>query len=203
MNEFDKKATDWDKDQQHIERAQVIAKLMMKSIPVHKQMKALEFGAGTGLLSFLLKDKFAEITLLDSSPEMMRVAREKIEKGRIMNMRTLCIDLEKEDFRGNFDIIYNQMVLHHIQDINRLFDTFFDLLNPGGFLAVADLFSEDGSFHGADFSGHKGFDVDALADTLKKKGYSNIRYQSCYVMKKTDESGNIGEFPIFLLIASK
>ena len=59
---------------------------------------------------------------------------------------------------GSFDLIYTLMVLHHVGDVETIIRKFRGLLNPGGYLAIADLYSEDGSFHGEGFSGHMGFD---------------------------------------------
>ncbi len=33
----------------------------------------------------------------------------------------------------------------------RILEKFHDLLNPSGYLAIADLYPEDGSFHGLSF----------------------------------------------------
>ncbi len=203
MNEFNIKALNWEKNPEHIERTQAVFEAMLDMIPVNRQMNALEFGAGTGLLSFALQKSFAFITLMDSSEEMIRIAQEKIDAEKITNMKSLCLDLEKEDYPGAFDIIYNQMVLHHIQDIKGLFNKFFLLLNHGGFLAIADLFKEDGTFHGEGFTGHKGFDVSELSKILKEIGFINIKYRSCHIQKKKTESGLIKKFPLFLLVAGK
>jgi tRNA (cmo5U34)-methyltransferase len=203
MSEFDKKARDWDKNQMHVDRAQAIANALLKITSVNSLMKALEYGAGTGLLSFFLKDRFSEITLMDSSGEMIRVLQEKIVAENIRNMRALKIDLGKEEFKGEFDIIYNQMVLHHVENIESLFDKFYDLLKPGGNLVIADLFAEDGSFHGDGFSGHNGFDVDHLSNILKKKSFKDVIHKQCYIQKKEIEPGIIKEFPLFILAASK
>ena len=62
------------------------------------------------------------------------------------------------------------MVLHHVGDIDTIIKKFHDLLNPGGYLAIADLYSEDGSFHGEGFHGHRGFDPVSLAALLQKQG---------------------------------
>ena len=78
MNEFDIKAKDWDKNQMHIERAEAIALAMLNTISIEEQMTAIEYGAGTGLLSFNLKDRFSKIILMDSSREMVRMAQQKI-----------------------------------------------------------------------------------------------------------------------------
>ena len=77
MNEFDQKAQDWDKNKMHLERTIAIAGRLQDVIKDKPGMKALEFGAGTGLLSFYLKDRFSEITLMDSLREMLKMAEQK------------------------------------------------------------------------------------------------------------------------------
>jgi len=203
MSEFDAKARDWDKNQRYIDRSEAVAKAMLQKIPFKKSMKALEYGSGTALLSFALKDKFEEIVLMDNSLEMTKVTEEKIADLKIQNMKPLLFDLEHKDFSGSFDIIYNQMVMHHVNDIDTVLSKFHYLLNPGGYLAIADLYAEDGSFHNAGFEGHLGFEVDRLADKLKAIGFINIEHQQCYSIDKTDEDGNVKEFPIFLLTGMK
>ena len=63
MNEFDAKAAEWDKNPMHWDRSEAIANEIIKLIPLKKKMTALEYGAGTGITSFLLKDYLKEITL--------------------------------------------------------------------------------------------------------------------------------------------
>jgi tRNA (cmo5U34)-methyltransferase len=202
-NEFDLKAREWDKNQMHVERAAAIAKSMEEIIPLNKHMKALEFGAGTGLLSFLLADRLAEITLVDNSTEMINMIKGKISGKQEQHMRPVLINLEKEDYLENFDIIYSQMVLHHVDDVPGILKKFFRMINPGGYLAIADLYSEDGSFHGDGFTGHKGFEVEYLARELAEDGFRNIRRQTCFTIQKVTEQGTMKDFPVFLLVAGK
>jgi ubiquinone/menaquinone biosynthesis C-methylase UbiE len=203
MSEFDQKATTWDKDQIHIQRSEAIANELLKMIPITTNMKALEFGAGTGLLSFILKDKLSEIVMVDNSKEMIRVAQEKIEEGKNLNMKALCIDLEKEPYENQFDLIYNQMVFHHVDNIKAIVEKFHTLLKPGGYLAIADLYTEDGSFHGKDFSGHKGFEVDQLANILERQNFANIQHKECFVIHRVNENKVKTSYPIFLLTATR
>ena len=199
MSEFDAKARDWDKNQRFIDRSEAVANTLLQLIPVHAGMNALEYGSGTALLSFALKDKFAEITLMDNSREMNKVTIEKIAGQQVKNMKPLFFDLEHEEFTGKFDIIYSQMVMHHVNDIDAMLVKFYGLLNPGGYLAIADLYSEDGSFHGEGFNGHLGFDADILGDQMKVVGFDGIKHQKSYVIERTEEDGTVKEFPIFLL----
>ena len=203
LNEFDGKARDWDNNPVHNERSAAISKALLQVLPLHPGMKAMEFGAGTGLLSFLLKDKLSEITLLDNSAEMIRMAVEKIEKQQIRNMHPLHINLEKEAFSDTFDIIYTQMVFHHITDIGLIISKLHRLIRPGGFLAIADLYPEDGSFHGEGFTGHTGFDPEWLSEKLQIAGFSKINYQPCYTIKKNTDPEQYKEFPVFLMICSR
>jgi tRNA (cmo5U34)-methyltransferase len=202
-NEFDLKAREWDKNQMHVERAAAIARVMEETIPLNKNMKALEFGAGTGLLSFLLADRLADITLMDNSTEMISMVKGKISGQEVHHMKPVLLNLEKEDYPEYFDIIFNQMVMHHVEDVPGILKKFFRMTNPGGYLAIADLYAEDGSFHGDGFTGHRGFDVEYLANELAEDGFRNIRHQTCFTIQKVTEQGTMKNFPVFLIVAEK
>jgi ubiquinone/menaquinone biosynthesis C-methylase UbiE len=134
---------------------------------------------------------------------MTAVAEEKINSQGIQNMKPLFFDLEHQNYTDKFDIIYTQMVMHHVQDVDVMLLKFYSILNPGGFIAIADLYTEDGTFHSAGFNGHLGFDADQLAGKLKTIGFSDIQHQKCYTIEKKDEEGNRAEYPLFLLTASR
>jgi 2-polyprenyl-3-methyl-5-hydroxy-6-metoxy-1,4-benzoquinol methylase len=203
MSEFDNRAGDWDKNQIHVKRSEAIAAALLNRLPITDKMTALEYGAGTGLLSFILKDRLAEITLMDNSQEMIKVSQSKIAESGNKKMKALWIDLEKEDYKGQFDIIYNQMVLHHVGNIDLILSKFHELIKPDGYLAIADLYKEDGSFHGDAFTGHKRFDVDQLTQKLEKLDFKNIVVKPCYSIQRENEKGEINDYPIFLLTATK
>ena len=202
MNEFDIKASEWDKSNMHLDRAGTVAGEILKSIPLTAEMKALEFGAGTGLLSFLLRDYFKEITLIDNSAGMVKVLQEKVHSMNAGNMKVLNVDLEHDDYLDSrFDLIYTLMVLHHVNDVETIIRKFSGMLNPGGHLAIADLYSEDGSFHGTGFSGHRGFDPSTLATLLGKYGFSNVSHRNVYLIEKVTADNLMKQFEVFLMTA--
>ena len=203
MSEFDLKAKDWDKEKVHLERSQTIATQIMQLIPIKPGMKAMEFGAGTAILSFVLQDKFDSILLIDNSQEMIRICNEKIASSNSKHIKTLQIDLEIENFEGKFDFIYSQMAFHHLVDVAKVIFKFYHLLDNDGFLVIADLFPEDGSFHGEGFTGHKGFDPELLKGIMRKVGFRNIHHITSYVQKKIEPDGQQKEYPVFLIIAKK
>ena len=202
MNEFDIKAAYWDQNPMHRDRSVAIVKELLRQVPVRKEMTAMEFGAGTGIASFLLKDHLKEITMLDSSPEMVKVMYEKVKAADARNLKPLLFDLEKEEWTGNkFDLLITQMVLHHVTDLDNIFSKFYKIINPYGYLAIADLYTEDGSFHGEGFTGYKGFVTDELAERLRKHGFGNVSSRKCFVINKKISETESRQFDVFLLVA--
>jgi SAM-dependent methyltransferase len=204
MNEFDIKALTWDQNPMIWNRANAIAKEIRNNVPLNKNMTALEFGAGTGVTSFILKDLLKEITLMDNSAEMFRIMQEKIKDSGVKNLKAVDFNLETGIYEdGTFDFLFNQMVLHHITDIPGIIKKFYSLLNPGGYLALADLYPEDGSFHGDGFTGHKGFDPEEMSKLVSAQGFSDVSYRKCYTMNKQISDSVNKQFDIFLLTARK
>lgn len=204
MNDFDDKAKLWDQNQMHLERTRSVAEEMLKRISIDSSMKALEFGAGTGLLSFFLKDRLASVTLMDTSVEMLQMAESKLTAGDYGRIKTVHFDLEKQEYVGeNVDIIFSQMVMHHIADVKSMLEKFYKMLSPGGYLAIADLYTEDGSFHGPEVDVHHGFEPDTLASQLKVLGFDQISASQCFVIKKKTVTGDFREYPVFLLTAMR
>jgi tRNA (cmo5U34)-methyltransferase len=204
MNEFDNKAVEWDNNPMHWERSSAIAEEIKNLIPLNREMSALEYGAGTGITSFLLKDYLKEITLMDNSAEMIRVMNEKIYTTKAKNLKALNFNLEDEEYKGGkFDLIFTQMVLHHVNDIEKIIGAFHQLLNKGSYLAIADLYEEDGSFHGNGFTGHKGFNIDWLSGILSKNMFSAIFYKTCFVIDRKISETETKKFEVFIMTARK
>jgi SAM-dependent methyltransferase len=126
---------------------------------------------------------------------------EKIKAAKTKNLKALNFDLEHSEFKdGMFDLIFTQMVLHHVSDIESIMKKFSKLVNPGGFLAIADLYEENGSFHGEGFTGHKGFNVDNLSDIMRKNGFTGISNRTCFTMDRKISESETQKFDVFLLI---
>src|SRR5664280_1888896 len=200
MNEFDIKAGEWDKNPMHWDRSEAVAKEIKSMIPLNKWMSALEYGAGTGITSFLLRDYLKEITLMDNSSEMINVINAKIKTSEVKNLRTLNFNLETDEYKEKkFDLIFTQMVLHHVVDIENIINKFHLLLNPGGFLVIADLYEEDGSFHGEGFTGHNGFNIDKLSDILRKKSFKNVSDKTCFIIDRKISETESKQFKVFII----
>jgi ubiquinone/menaquinone biosynthesis C-methylase UbiE len=201
MSEFDHKAAEWDNNPMHLERSRAVAENIEKQISLHRNMSVLEFGAGTGTTSMFLAGRVRDIVMMDSSTGMVNKMNEKIKAEGIRNLKALHLDLENDFYSGKFDLIFCQMVLHHVEDVDQLLRKFSNMLNPCGYIAIADLYPEDGEFHGHGFTGHNGFDPDELGKMLSENKFTNIYHNRCFTIVKEIEGKGKRSFDMFLLSA--
>ncbi|MDD5387826.1 MAG: class I SAM-dependent methyltransferase [Gallionellaceae bacterium] len=203
MIDFDSKARLWDGNPVFQDRADKIAAAIQAAIPLNTNMRALDYGCGTGMLSFPLKDALGHITLKDSSAGMLEVLREKITALGVSNMTARQADLTDAPLpEERYDLIFSSMVLHHIPDTADILATFHALLNPGGWLCVADLDQEDGSFHGIEVDVHHGFTRETLRQQAEAAGYGDVRFDTVFEIVKEQETGTRA-YPVFLMVARK
>lgn len=200
---FDSKARQWDENPVFQERGQKIAQAIRQSVPLHRRMSALDYGCGTGLLSFPLKDELGTILMADSSGGMLEVVAAKIAAQGVDNMTPVKLDLLIDPPPAQrFDLIVTSMTLHHVPDTDHILRVFHDLLNPGGTLCIADLEQEDGSFHGPEVDVHHGFDQADLGRRTAQAGFSDARFQTVFTITKTRETGT-QDYPVFLMTAQR
>jgi ubiquinone/menaquinone biosynthesis C-methylase UbiE len=204
MTNFDERARDWDSDPAKVERARTVAEAIRRAIPLSNDMKALEYGCGTGLLSFALQSDLGQITLADTSTGMLEVLREKIANSGVTNIHPVLLDLASDHLpTERYDLTYSLMTLHHLQDVNDMLAKFRDLLRSDGYLLVADLDKEDGSFHtDGSTDVHLGFDRKELQQAAEDIGFGNVRFSTAYEIKKRIGSEE-KTFPVFLMTAQK
>ena len=204
-NEFDDKAKAWDSNLDHARRAQTIADAICAEVPIASSFTAMEYGCGTGLLSFPLRHTFTKITLVDNSAGMLDVLREKIAHSGVTNMEAININMLDEPYSlsKKFSVIYSSMVLHHIADVNKAFSIWHSLLEEPGYLCIADLDSDGGLFHGPEFKGHNGFNRDELKKIVEGQGFTEVKFRNVCEITKEARDGKMHTFPLFLMVCRK
>lgn len=202
--DFDKKANIWDSPYR-IDRAQIIANEIIKNSAPNKDMVAMEFGCGTGLVGLNIIDKLNSLYFVDNSQGMLDVLNTKIENSTIKNAYVNCIELHTTHAElPLFDMMFTSMALHHIPDAESLLTIFYNKLKNNGKLCIVDLNKEDGSFHSDEsgFKGHNGFEQKDLQNMLFTIGYKNI--ESYTFLKDKRKRGDSEVFySLFVLTASK
>jgi len=195
---FEEKAKDWDANERRKQLSAAIGASILAHVPLHDQMIAMDFGAGTGLISSQVAPRVKRVVAIDTSQAMLDKLSAKPElKAKI---EIICQDIIDSPIDARFDLIMSAMTLHHVKNTSLLVDRFAEHLTENGVIALADLDTEDGSFHPADTEGvfHSGFDRDELGALLEQKGFREIEFFTAHNIK-----GDEKDFPVFLVTARK
>ncbi|HXI81444.1 MAG TPA: class I SAM-dependent methyltransferase [Verrucomicrobiae bacterium] len=198
MTTFDERAREWDTPER-ISRAARVAVAIKDAVPLRAADRLVDVGAGTGLLGLALVDDVGEVVLLDPSAGMIDVATEKLVASGLPSVRAVRHDLLVDPPPADrFDVAVSLLVLHHLEDTSAALAAIRELLVPGGRIALADLDTEDGSFHSKDAEGihHRGFDRAALVKLAVSVGFVDVATQTATVIGDAAEGGS---FPVFLL----
>ncbi len=194
---FKNKAASYD-DERKSNNVDNIANLIRDSIQLDTGMSIMDFGSGTGLLLERIAPSVKTITAVDISKSMndqLINKRENIE----CNLELIEMDLTKSTIDKKFDGIISSMTMHHVEDIKAMFDKFYSMLDYGGFIAIADLDTEDGTFHDEDTGVfHLGFDRDELANTISLTQFRDVKIQTASALCKLQK-----DYSLFLLTAFK
>ncbi len=195
-NSFDDRAATWDDDPAKVEHVGAVAGAIREAIPLDPSMRMLEYGAGTGLVTQALRESVGPVTLVDTSKGMRAVIQDKIDAGAITDARVWDLDLATQPAPDErFDLIVTVLALHHINNLHPVLERFAELLERGGHLCAVDLDEEDGSFHGADFEGHHGFQRSEMSSHLEDVGFTEIAFRDCGDVVR----GGGVRYPLFLV----
>ncbi len=203
--DFNKDAAKWDENPGRLEMAESVFNTINSNVKLTKSMKILDFGCGTGLLSLHLLPLVNTVTGADSSVEMLEVLKSKIVNQNLQNIKTLLIDIDKEEkLTGEYDVITSSMTMHHIENPVQLLKQFYSVITPGGVLCIADLDSDEGKFH-EDKTGvfHMGFHRDKMKKNFSEAGFKDITDFTAAEISKPDKDGNINKFSVFLISGRK
>ena len=195
---FNEKAKDWDANEMRTMLSSAIGLSILAHVSLHEQMRVMDFGAGTGLISSQVAPLVKKIVAVDISEAMLNklVAKPELQD----KVEIVCQDIIEKPIADNFDLIMSAMSMHHVKDTSKLIQRFSEHLNPGASIALADLDKEDGSFHPEDSEGvfHLGFKRNELQIILEKYGFREVQFVTAHTINKEEK-----KYPIFLVTATK
>jgi len=177
---FDAVATEYDAQREHVipDMRNYYGAAVWAAETAAAAPAILDIGAGTGLLSALLLEKYpaATLTLLDISEKMLAVARERFS-GR----KNVCFragDYAQVELGGPYDLVCSALSIHHLEpgDKQRLFTKVYRALSPGGLFVNADqaegetpYFTERYLEYWNDFLANGPLSADEHAEILKRR----------------------------------
>ena len=163
-----------------------------------KQAIIIGLGQFGMALARALTDRGVEVLAVDISKAMLEQLAAKPElAGKV---EIFCQDILEAPLGRRADLIVSAMAMHHVRDTAALMRALFDHLAPGGQVALADLDTEDDTFHPPGTEGvfHAGFDRDALAAVMREAGFQDPSFTTAVEVTKEGR-----RYPVFLVTATR
>jgi len=134
----------------------------------------LDVGTGTGRIAELLAPAASHVTAFDKSPEMLRIAR-----ARLQHLPADRIDLAQGDFGelpfapDQFDTVLFHQVLHYAQEPEAALAEAARVTRPGGRIAIVDFASHDREdLRARHAHARLGFSDEQMLALLSEAGYA-------------------------------
>ena len=201
LERFNQLASSWDAKPERVQGAMSFVDRIKEYINKDiSNASLLDYGSGSGLVSFGFANDVEKIIGLDFSSGMVDTYNQKAKKIGFTNMEASVHNIDTESLDINqFDIVVTNMTMHHISDTLEFIKKLSSSLKQGGQLFIADLDIEDGTFH-SDNTGvvHFGFDREILINYFKEAGLSNIHVETLQSFPKPHR-----DFDIFFITGTK
>jgi ubiquinone/menaquinone biosynthesis C-methylase UbiE len=198
MNDnFAHRAAEWDSPEK-TRMTEIFVGEMLKHIKPQKEWKAIEIGAGTGLVGLQILPYVGQLVFEDTSAAMLNVLKQKlITQSSVEIVHGEIFDYHKRDI----DLAFSCMAFHHLPSIEHTLDHLATITKPNAYVVVGDLLTEDGSFHHFEPIPHKGFDLDILSEQFRNAGFEVIATKHYHTLKRERTPGLISHYTQFILIA--
>lgn len=195
--DFNAQANHWDTDRRK-QRAKQISALIREKLEFTGDEVLLDYGCGTGLISFNLSQGVGTVVGYDSSLQMLEVFNSKIDSNKILSTNSL------ESYNNHFDCVVSSMVFHHIMNLDEALDDVYRILKVDGKLLIVDLDLDDGSFHRdeLDFKGHNGFERNQFKSLVESHGFACIELETALRDNKRSDDKEL-QYSLFYLYAKK
>ncbi len=202
MNLFDKIAKEWDLEPRRVSMAKNTFYEIQKKVPLSDKMELIDIGTGTGLLLLNFVDKVKHVTGIDNSQGMLDMLSKKLAQSKINNASLKLFEADTDKLLENsYDLAITNMTFHHFVKPNIFIKQVYSSLKTGGKICIADLETEDGTFHGKqNLEGvhHFGFNKKEFLGWLKEANFKNTCIETIF---EIDKGGK--KYPIFLAYGEK
>jgi 2-polyprenyl-3-methyl-5-hydroxy-6-metoxy-1,4-benzoquinol methylase len=191
---FEILAKTWDSKPRRVKGAMSFASKVKEFLPKDiSNFDVLDYGCGTGLVSFCFSNDVKSIDGLDNSNSMIEVYNQKAKDIGLNNIQGYVHNINTQELQENkYDLIVTNMTMHHIKDPEDFINKLSFALKPNAYLAIADLTNEDGKFH-SDNTGveHFGFDFKKIEQYFKNNNLKNINTDLFETINKPHNSYDV------------
>lgn len=169
---FSANAASWDAIRKlHVDDGQVEAAILEMLGPAPFQ-SLLDLGTGTGRMIELLAPLYVRATGIDTSREMLAVARANLDAAGLNRAHVRQGDIMNPDLPGEAaDVITLHQVLHYLDDPQRAIREAARALRPGGRMLIVDFAPHDLEFLRDEHAHLRlGFTMEQVAGWLENAG---------------------------------
>jgi ubiquinone/menaquinone biosynthesis C-methylase UbiE/DNA-binding transcriptional ArsR family regulator len=141
---FTRHAEEWDTLRSLHSPDEPVESALLESLGAADCGALLDVGTGTGRIAELLAPRASHVTAFDKSPEMLRIAR-----ARLQHLPQESVALVQGDFAalpfadGAFDTVLFHQVLHYALEPEAVLAEAARVTRPGGRIAVVDFAAHD------------------------------------------------------------
>jgi ubiquinone/menaquinone biosynthesis C-methylase UbiE len=134
-----------------------------------------DLGCGTGQLSALIAPHVAQVIAVDSSPDMLQAARQRLGQLDNVDVRGGSVEALPID-DAQIDVAMMGLVLHHLSDPAKALSECARVLKPGGRALIIDMLPHDRAEYQQQM-GHVwlGFTEQQMSKLLTAAGFQAIR----------------------------
>lgn len=144
---FAKIAADWDKLRSLHAPDHAVEQAIIELAGDGQGRLMLDLGTGTGRMLELLGGRYENAIGIDSSREMLSIARSKIDAAGLNNVQVRLRDItDISDHAGTADLVVIHQVLHYFDDPAIALVPAAECLQPDGALLVIDFAPHDHEF---------------------------------------------------------
>jgi SAM-dependent methyltransferase len=115
--------------------------------------RCLDLGCGPGDLSLALAERIGptgRVVAVDADAEAISLACERRAAAGLTNVDFIVADVYEVALPGNFDLAYSRLLLQHLSDPGAVLRRMWDVVLPGGVVAIEDADFEGGFSYPSD-----------------------------------------------------
>ncbi len=105
---------------------------IFEKVGVNPNARVADFGCGIGAFSFLLAEKYAHVTAINSNKKQLGIARKTVSERKITNVEFIEADIMELSYGEKFDVVFIIDVDPHIPNKEKMLEIAQKSLKVGG-----------------------------------------------------------------------